>query len=253
MLGAMFWASLFPRRLIHPNCTNLVASSTPSTPGNSTVLVYCFGTTQAATVALTPAGRTYPSTKTVPSFDLPLGYLELILVPSQCGFTSGAEQPLKSGEIVVLSVVPRWYYCARVNTDNLSDKTLGPFTIAWSLGEWGSIPPGPSKGFTMSAEPISITILTGSSGTLRVTVASFGGHGDTISFLGDVNPDEENAPTVLFDPDIITLAPDGSNSTQLTIFVSANTPAKTYYVTVLGFGEGYLSGTPQVEIIVRTS
>jgi hypothetical protein len=109
-------------------------------------------------------------------------------------------------------------------------------------------PPAPD--FLLSANPGSLTIAQGSSGSLAVTMTSVGGFSGTISLTSTITPSGTNSPTVAFNPNIVTVVSSGSASSVLTASTTGNTIKGSYTVIVLAKGSS-ISHTISISLVVQ--
>src|SRR5258708_2337411 len=93
----------------------------------------------------------------------------------------------------------------------------------------GGTPPPPANDFSISANPTSLSLQQGASGTSAITTAVTSGSAQTVSLSASGLP---SGATASFSPALIT----GAGSSTLTISTASSTPAGTYLVTVTGKG-----------------
>ena len=82
--------------------------------------------------------------------------------------------------------------------------------------------------FSVSANPTSLTIGQGSSGTSAITVVSLNGFSGTVTLSASVSP---LGPSTSLNPGTVTLAPNGAGSSTLNV-TSVRAPPGTYKVNV---------------------
>ncbi len=99
----------------------------------------------------------------------------------------------------------------------------------------------PAPDFSLSASPISLSILQGSSGKSTITVTSLNSFTGTVTIAASVSP---TGPTTSLIPSTITLTSNGAGSSTLNV-TSANAAPGTYRVNVTA-----TSGTLSHSIIV---
>lgn len=184
IIGSGFGSQTFPR-IVRAGCTTLTSTTVFSTTTNRTLLFECPGVgSNTKALIINAACQTCPFDsnpyyeiyRTTPTFILPTGYLALWLTSFVCADTTPAtslatgQTPLTSGQdIVVGGYYTSYNYCAVVDA-----KVSHPlsFTIDWSPGTLPVFRPAP---FTINASPQSMTIRSGDTGNLTVTLASLGG------------------------------------------------------------------------------
>jgi phospholipase C len=97
---------------------------------------------------------------------------------------------------------------------------------------------GTQPGFTLSANPTSVTVQQGTGGTTTITAAISGGFNNAIALSASGMP---SGVTASFNPS--SLPAPGSGSSTLTLTASASAPVGTYSVTVTGTGGGVTQTT----------
>jgi len=103
--------------------------------------------------------------------------------------------------------------------------------------------------FSITANPVSLTIPRGSSGTSTITLASSGGFSGTITLSGSVTPSTRHGPSAILSPNSVIVSAGGSGSVLLTVSTLKNTPTGSYSVTVVGTS-GSISHSANVSITV---
>ncbi len=83
--------------------------------------------------------------------------------------------------------------------------------------------------YMVSANPSSLSIGQGLSGTSAITVTSLGGFSGTVGLTAKVSP---TGPMAQLSPTSVTLTSGGSQTSQLTVSTSPTTPTGMYSVTV---------------------
>jgi uncharacterized membrane protein len=106
-----------------------------------------------------------------------------------------------------------------------------------------------SANFSISANPSSLTILRGSSGTSTLTITSLNGFAGTVSMFSTASP---SGLFMSQNPANVTLQSGGSANSILTVFTTNGTGLGTYQVTVTGFS-GNLSRSVTLSVNVVTS
>lgn len=100
--------------------------------------------------------------------------------------------------------------------------------------------------FTIAASQPSLIIQAGKSNSTTITVTSLNGFLGNVTLSSTVGP---VGPTVSLNPSTVTLSPNGSASSLLTVSVGSNVPPGTYTVSVTGVSESFQQ-TIQVSIAV---
>jgi hypothetical protein len=112
--------------------------------------------------------------------------------------------------------------------------TTGEFNWHSRIGAFkfpgcGGKPPPPANDFSISANPTSLSLQQGASGTSIITTAVTSGSAQTVSLSASGLP---SGAAANFNPTSIT----GAGSSTLTISTAPSAPAGTYLVTVTGRG-----------------
>jgi hypothetical protein len=148
------------------------------------------------------------------------------------GSQSGTRGLSRWGDYSMMGVDPVddctfWY-----TTEYLA--TTGEFNWHSRIGAFkfpgcGGTPPPPANDFSISANPTSLSLQQGASGTSIITTAVTSGSAQTVSLSASGLP---SGATASFNPTSIT----GAGGSTLTISTAPSTPAGTYLVTVTGRG-----------------
>lgn len=133
-----------------------------------------------------------------------------------------------NGEVVVDTYSP---YLSQYETDADSSFTL-PYGMTGT--------PAAAPGFTLSANPSTLTVTSGGSATSTVTVGSLNG------FTGTVTLSTSNS-WAAFNPVLVA----GSGASVMTVTIPAGTSDGTYSITVMGTS-GSLSHSTTVNVNVQT-
>ncbi len=95
--------------------------------------------------------------------------------------------------------------------------------------------------FTIAANPTSLTIQAGSSGTSRITLTSIVGFAGKVNVTATISPIVPNGPSLLLSNStstgtslIITLTVGGTGTATLNIMTFPSTPTQAYTITVTG-------------------
>jgi len=89
----------------------------------------------------------------------------------------------------------------------------------------------PKPDFSISASPLSLSIVQGSSGTSTITITSLNGFNSAVSLSISGLP---TGATAAFSPSSVTPPPNGVATSTLTISVGSTTPLGTHTLTVTG-------------------
>jgi hypothetical protein len=187
----------------------------------------------------TSSSSTYPAVRfTGRTTSYPLGTMapEITLQVgggSQTGYT-------RWGDYTALRIDPSddttfWYTNEYyTSTSRASWKTyIGSFTI---------VPPAPD--FTLSANPSSLTVTQGNSGTSTITVTALAGYKQNVTLSALNCP---STMTCSFNPGAVT---DGSGQSTLTIQTTSSTPAGPTTLTIDGT-DGTITHTTTVSLTVQ--
>src|SRR5215471_11045603 len=106
---------------------------------------------------------------------------------------------------------------------------LVAFTFAVEPYAWGGVFLGVSTAptFSLTANPTSVAVVAGNSGTATITSAVSGGFNSAVGFSASGQP---SGVTVSFNPS--TLSAPGSGTTTMTMAVASTVSPGTYNVTV---------------------
>src|SRR6266699_2062971 len=109
--------------------------------------------------------------------------------------------------------------------------------------------------FSISANPTSLSMSVGSSGTSTLTLASFNGFTGNLSLTAQVTPTDLTAgvspvtPSASLSSTSLSLQPNGTNAATLTVSASLLTTPGTYIVTITA-SNGTVSRTTTVTVTV---
>jgi N-acetylneuraminic acid mutarotase len=163
---------------------------------------YTIGTAQTASPAFSPAAGTYSSAQTVTISDATAG---ATIYYTTNGTTPTTSSNVYSGPITVAA------------TETIEAfATAGGDTPSAVVSAIYTIPPT----FSIAASPASLTLNSGSSGTITVTVTPAGGFDAAVSFACTGQP---AGASCSFSP--ATVTPPGSTSTTLTVTAPASSAA----------------------------
>jgi uncharacterized membrane protein len=102
--------------------------------------------------------------------------------------------------------------------------------------------------FTLGANPTSLSILPGATGTSAITVAPVNGFVGIVSLTATVSP--STGPTVSLSS--VSIAGGSGGSSTLTVTSQSSTPSGTYTITVTGIS-GNLTHTVVVTVVIASS
>src|SRR5205807_1115275 len=113
----------------------------------------------------------------------------------------------------------------------------------------------PPPDFSISASPTSMSIALGASGTATITLQSLYNFNSTVSLTSSVAPVDTtsslspNDPSASFSPSSVTLTPNGTGTSTLTVSTSLLTVPGTYTVTITA-SSGTISHSTTVTVTV---
>ena len=110
---------------------------------------------------------------------------------------------------------------------------------------YGNLYPTPE--YSVSSSPSALSILAGSSGSSLISVASLNGFSGTVS----LTPSAPSGLNAALDPSSLTIDPEESNTSTLSITAPSTTSAGTYTVTVAATN-GSLNHSTTVTVNVQT-
>ncbi len=121
-------------------------------------------------------------------------------------------------------------------TVSCSSTVAGNYTLTIT-GNSGSLSHSTSvtfrfQDYTLSANPTSLTIKHGSSGNSTITLTSLNGFSGTVALNATITPVVSHGPTAKLSPPTVTLTPNNSGGSTLTIATSPTTPKQTYTITL---------------------
>ena len=88
--------------------------------------------------------------------------------------------------------------------------------------------------FSITTNPVFVTIPQGSVGFVNVTLSSIGNFTGTVSLTGSVIPVVSDGPVAVISPSSIFVSPNGTGSALLNIIANTTTPTGFYNYTVTG-------------------
>ncbi len=103
--------------------------------------------------------------------------------------------------------------------------------------------------FSITANPVTLTIPRSSSSSSTVTLASLGGFSGTITLSTSVAPSTHHGPAASLSSNSVTIASGGSGSVVLTISTAKNSSTGSFTVTVVGTS-GSISHSVNVSVTV---
>ena len=108
--------------------------------------------------------------------------------------------------------------------------TPDPETVQTAVFSNTGTPPD----FSITANPVNLSIHRSSSGTSTITLSSLGGFSGTITVSSSVTPNTHHGPTASLSSSTVVLSSGGRSSVVLTISTAKNTPTGSYSVIVVG-------------------
>jgi uncharacterized membrane protein len=253
-------------------------SPTSVTAGNSSTLTINTGTATPGTYTLTVTGTegstTHSATVTlnVDDFSINANPTSLSLGQGTSGTSTisttangGSAGPVSlsasvspSSQGVTASLNPTSVTAGNSSTLTVSATscaTTGPYTVTVT-GTEGSAThsttvsvtlTAPPADFTISANPIGVTVTQGSSGTSTISTALIGCSAQNVTLSASGLP---SGATAGFNPNPIS---SNGGSSTLTLTTSSTTPTGTYSVTVTGTGSSGPTHTTSVSLTVNSS
>jgi hypothetical protein len=103
--------------------------------------------------------------------------------------------------------------------------------------------------FSIVANPVTLTIPRGASGTSTITLMSLGGFSGTVTLSTSLTPSVHHGPAASLSSNSVTIASGGSGSVVLTVSALKNTPTGSYSVMVVGTS-GTISHSVNVSITI---
>jgi hypothetical protein len=103
--------------------------------------------------------------------------------------------------------------------------------------------------FSITANPVTLTIPRDSLATSTITLGSLGGFSGTITLSTTVTPSAHHGPTPTLSSNSVTIASGGSGSVVLTISTARNSITGSFTVTVVGTS-GSVSHSVNVSVTV---
>jgi len=225
---------------VSPNvCVTIVNGGIAALP--ETVQTATFSTSTAPDFAMTgnpssitlQAGSSATSTLSITSVNSFSGTVSLTatIFPSGPGLSlSPTSVTLASGQTMTATLTistststPPGTYTATVNGTSGALAHFATVTVTVNA------PPPPD--FTITANPVSLTIQAGSSGTSTITLTSINGFTGTVSLISAITP---SGPTTSLSTNSVTLSSGGTATTLLTVSTTSSTAAGSYTAQVTG-------------------
>lgn len=97
-----------------------------------------------------------------------------------------------------------------------------------------TIMPPPPPDFSISANPQSLTVKSGSSAVATILVTSLYGFTGNVTLTVTVTPVVGNGPTATLNPVVVMLSSNGTQGSTLVVNTVNNTPRATYTILVVG-------------------
>ena len=244
--GGSIGGQSFPKLSLNPpvntNCSTLSYHLVSQNADNRTVRFDCSTLTMNMSAFRVYAPFTTPSspegikgTLAEPIFNLPPGYLNLSITPSDVNFRCPvtAFSSIVSGKSYSIDDDVGYYgydYCAVINN---SVSNVDGFRIQWVEGSLSNLAPNP--GFELSLSSSRITIAAGQNGTVTISATSHYGYRGLLQFYANMNLQNSTVtspPVTTFNATQATLFSYGSVHVSLTIRTSTSTTKGTFLIFV---------------------
>jgi len=111
-----------------------------------------------------------------------------------------------------------------------------------------NLPPAPD--FQLSANPASMNLTQGTSGTSTITLTSIGGFSGIVDLTVTSTPSSSSSPMLSVNPNRVTVLAGATTNVVLTISTSGTTARGSYSIVVQGI-DGNLSNTVTVTLRVQ--
>ncbi|SRR6266487_221922 len=152
-----------------------------------------------------------------------------------CNNNTLAQQTVQGSALTLIDVQGFVFWDpdhTNTTSHSFSGWELHPLT-AWRPHQ-ASPPPPSAPDFSIAANPTTMTLSPGSSGTSTITLSSINGFNGTVSLSASVGSSgiSLSSPNVGLNPSSITLASNGSGTATMTVSTSLLTTPGTYTVTV---------------------
>ena len=190
---------------------------------NPTSLSINAGSASTSTITLTSINN-FAGTVTVSSTGSPAG-LGLSLNPSSISLSSGGTGTTTL-TVSTQSSTPVGSYAVTV--------TGSSGTLSHSTSIQVSVVQSAQPDFSISANPASITLQPGTSGSSTVAVTSLNGFSGTVALTDNISPATSNPPVISLSSSSLTLSSGGSAGSTLTVTTSSSTTSGSYTVLVTG-------------------
>jgi hypothetical protein len=106
------------------------------------------------------------------------------------------------------------------------------------------------QGFTVTSNPTSLRVVQGFSNMSTIAVTSVNSFEDIVNLSTQVLPSVPDSPLAVLNPTSVTLSPDGTEFSTLTVSTSGSTPPGNYNVNVTGTsGSAYISRIVPVLVV----
>jgi hypothetical protein len=244
--GLSLGTQSFPKLSLNPpvlaNCSTLSYHLVYLNADNRTVRFDCSTSTMNMSAFRVYAPFTMPSspeniisTVAEPIFNLPPGYLNLSITPSDVNFRCpvSAFSSIMSGKSYEIDDDEGYYgydYCAVISN---SVSNVDGFSIQWVEGSYANLAPYPHFEFSLSSS--NITIAAGQNATLTISVTSHYGYRGTLQFSADMNLQNSTVtspPLTAFNATRANLSSYGVVHVSLSIRTSTNTMKGTFLIFV---------------------
>jgi hypothetical protein len=243
--GGSIGGQSFPKLSLNPpvatNCSTLSYHLVSQNVANRTVRFDCSTSTMNMSAFRVYAPFTTPSspenivsTVAEPIFNLPLGYLNLSITPSDVNFRCPvtAFSRIISGKSYEIDDDVGYFgydYCAVVSN---SVSNVDGFRIQWVEGSYSNL--GPNAGFGVSLSSSSVTIVAGQNATVTVSVTSYYGYRGALQFSAGMNQNSTviSPPVTAFNATQANLSSYGAVHVSLAIRTSISTTKGTFLILV---------------------
>lgn len=107
-----------------------------------------------------------------------------------------------------------------------------------------------SPDFSITANPSPMSITQGSAGSTTITLASIGAFAGTVNLSVSISPSNAASPTLILNPNRVTLLSGGIGNSVLTINTTGGTSLGIYTIVVLGVS-GTLANTVSITLTIQ--
>lgn len=96
----------------------------------------------------------------------------------------------------------------------------------------------PSPDYAITSNPMTLTLIAGSSGSFTLNLTSLYGFSGSINFAASITPSGGNSPTLTLNPNSVTLLAGGTSNVVVTARTMGATPTISYTIVVLATSGG---------------